>query len=129
MSWNEWGRWAGVCGNRTRSLPLEVMIGSSEFGNGEPLFNFKQRNLIQMLGAGETLVNKKDKTPCPPVAYRLVCVSKRSLWLLHGEGVLGSKNEGREMGWGLPWQERGKVIRMRGVTVEMGRSGRMGFET
>lgn len=24
------------------------------------------------------------------------------------------------MGWGLPWRYRGKVIRMRGVTVETG---------
>lgn len=68
-----------MCGNRTRYLTLEVMMGSLEFGNGEPLFNFKQMNLIQTLGAGETLVNETDKTPCPPVAYRLICVSKRSL--------------------------------------------------
>lgn len=47
-----------MCGNRTRSLALEVMMGSLEFGNGEPLFNFKQMNLIQTLGAGETLVNE-----------------------------------------------------------------------
>lgn len=93
----EWvGQVDGVCGNRTRSLALEVMMGSLEFGNGKPLSNFKQRNLIQTLGSKDTLVNKTAKNPCPPVAYRLIFVSKRSLWLLHGERVIGEEQKWRQ---------------------------------
>lgn len=68
-------------------------------------------------------MNETDKNPCPPVAYRLICVSKRSPWLLHGEGVVGEQEWKQGDGLGLPWQYRGEVIRIREVTVDMGGSG------
>lgn len=81
-----------------QTISLKVMMGNLEFGNGKS-FNFKQRNLIHTLGAGDTSVNKIDKNPCPPVAYGLIWVSKRSLWLLHGEGLVGEQE--RRQGDGL----------------------------